>query len=158
MDAKSLKKLNRRELLEILVQLSEQNDELKEENESLKARLADRKIDAQEVGSIAQAALEANGYFKAAEEAAQQYLENIARIQSETEAECQAMLDEVNRMVAQAEQATGRKSTVRTQAHQTARTSLEGSAGEAPAPQVAGTQEEAEQSTGWQNVLEGETN
>ena len=107
MDAKSLKKLNRRELLEILVQLSEQNDELRQQNEALQARLEDRRISAGEVGSIAEAALAANGYFEAAEKAAAQYLENIARIQAETEAECKAMLEEVNRMVDQAAQMAG---------------------------------------------------
>ena len=94
MDAKSLKKLNRRELLEVMVKISEENEELSRENEELKAELENRKLSAKEVGSLAQASLEANNYFVAAENAAKLYLENIVRIERETKERSSKLLEE----------------------------------------------------------------
>lgn len=94
MDAKSLKRLNRRELLELMVQISEENEALTKENEGMKAELESRKLSAREVGSLAQASLEASNYFLAAENAAQLYLENIARMEKETKARSEKLLEE----------------------------------------------------------------
>ena len=94
MDAKSLKKLNRRELLELMVQISEENEALAHENEVLKAELDNRKLSAREVGSLAQAALDANNFFIAAEKSAQLYVENIARMEQETKERCSQLLEE----------------------------------------------------------------
>lgn len=94
MDAKSLKKLNRRELLEVMVQISEQNETLEQENEVLKSQLNDRKLSAKEVGTLAHAALDANGYFLSADKAAKQYLENVVRLEEETKLRCSRLLEE----------------------------------------------------------------
>ena len=94
MDAKSLKKLNRRELLELMVQISEENEALAHENEVLKAEIENRKLSAKEVGSLAQAALDANNFFIAAEKSAKLYLENIARMEQETKERCSKLLEE----------------------------------------------------------------
>ena len=94
MDAKSLKKLNRRELLELMVQISEENEVLARENEVLKAEIENRKLSAKEIGSLAQASLDANNYFVAAENAAKLYLENIARIEQETKERSSKLLEE----------------------------------------------------------------
>ena len=94
MDAKSLKKLNRRELLEVMVKISEENEELTRENEELKAEIENRKLSAREVGSLAQASLDANNYFVAAENAAKLYLENIVRLEREAKERSSKLLEE----------------------------------------------------------------
>lgn len=94
MDAKSLKKLNRRELLELMVKISEQNEVLELENQSLKAQLENRRLTAREVGSLAQASLEATDLFIAADTAAKVYLENIVRIERETQERSNKLLEE----------------------------------------------------------------
>lgn len=77
MTDKELHRLKRSELLEILVEMSEENDRLKEENESLKNQLYDKNIKIENSGSIAEAALKLSGIFEAAQKAADCYLENI---------------------------------------------------------------------------------
>lgn len=72
-----LKKLNRVELLKMLIDQMTENERLQEENARLKKQVADRKIAIRSCGSIAEAALEVNGVFEAAEAAAKQYLENV---------------------------------------------------------------------------------
>lgn len=85
MTDKELRKLSRIDLLELLLEKSRENEKLKEELEQVKAQLADRKINIEKSGSIAEAALALNGVFQAAQAAADQYLENLRRISGETE-------------------------------------------------------------------------
>ena len=70
---KNLKKLSRVELLQLMVQLSEDRDALFAENTELRKRAAERPAAAtsMKVGSIAEAALQANGYFESAQNAAE---------------------------------------------------------------------------------------
>ncbi len=77
MTDKEVHKLSKAELLEVLVELSEENDRLKEEIKSLKQQLNDRKIEIEKCGSIAEASLMISKVFEAAQEAADCYLENI---------------------------------------------------------------------------------
>ena len=86
MTDKELQKLKRIDLLEVLLEQSKTIDDLRvqlqaKDNEiaSLNKKLEERKIEIQEAGSIAEAAIKLNGVFEAAEKAAQQYLENVER-------------------------------------------------------------------------------
>lgn len=81
---KELRKLKRVELLEMLLELSRENEalmlELEEKNriiEALNLQLENRKIDLKHAGTIAEASFKLNGVFEAAEKAAEQYLENL---------------------------------------------------------------------------------
>lgn len=98
-----LKKLNRAELLEMLVAESKENERLRAQNENLQRQLNDRSIAVDEAGSIAEASLRLNGVFEAAQAAAEQYLENL-RVQDEN---CQKIQQEAEaaaaRTTAQAE-------------------------------------------------------
>jgi hypothetical protein len=73
------------ELLEILIDLSNENIELKNSVQELSYQLDNRNIMIGEVGSIAEASLKLNGVFEAAEAAASQYIENIKRISESQE-------------------------------------------------------------------------
>ena len=86
-----LKKLNRTELLELLVEQSKRIDELQSQLDEAEAKLAERQILLDKAGSIADASLRLNGVFEAAEEAAKQYLENIRRLSGEQEQVCARM-------------------------------------------------------------------
>ena len=77
MTDKELRKLKRGELLEMLLEQSRENDELKKQLSDMQKKLENRDIILKESGSIAEAALKLNGVFEAAEKAAEQYLENI---------------------------------------------------------------------------------
>lgn len=91
-DINKLHRLKRVELLKILVSLSEENDTLRAEVDRLSKLLDDRNIQMKNVGSIAEAAVNVNGVFEAAQAAADQYLESIARMDDEAKKRSEAML------------------------------------------------------------------
>lgn len=85
MTQKELQKLNRRELLELMLEQSKQIDELEQELAIARAELKDRRIAVQEAGSIAEAALRLNDVFTAAQKAADQYLLSIRSMADRSE-------------------------------------------------------------------------
>ena len=84
MTEKELKKLNRKQLLELLLKQTEMTEELQRRLEATEAKLHSRTIAEREAGSIAEAAMKLNGVFEAAEAAAAQYLENIKRMSEDS--------------------------------------------------------------------------
>lgn len=85
MNDNDVKKLNRKELLELLIKEEQDNEELRARIEELEAQLNDRRIAIQNAGSIAEASLRLNGVFASAELAAAQYLENIRKCSEQQE-------------------------------------------------------------------------
>lgn len=77
-----LKKLKRLELVDVIDRLQEELEQAKQENAELKSRLEARTLDVANAGSLAEAALELNRVFEAAQAAADQYLENIKEQQA----------------------------------------------------------------------------
>lgn len=77
MTEKELKKLNRQELLEMLIYQIKKNERLQKRLDNAEQQLRDRNIAIEESGSLAEAALKLNNVFEAAQSAADQYLENI---------------------------------------------------------------------------------
>ena len=80
MTDKELKRLSRGELLEMLIAQASENEMLKQELEDAQAALQDRSIAIDNAGSIAEASLQLSGVFEAAQNAAEQYLANIRRM------------------------------------------------------------------------------
>ena len=97
MTDQELKKLNRVQLLELLLAATRENEQLHARQEELERRLQSRDIQLENAGSIAEAALSLNGVFEAAESAAAQYLENVQRLSGEGEALCRRMEDEARK-------------------------------------------------------------
>lgn len=100
-----LRKLSRIQLLELLIEQTKENNELRQQLEEANKKLENREILIDEAGSIANAALQLNGIFNIAEAAASQYLDNIkllndrqneicARIEAEAREKAQKMLVE----------------------------------------------------------------
>lgn len=83
MTDKEMRRLRRSELLELLLEQMQENDRLKEELKQKDEELRNRQIIISESGSIAEAALALNGVFEAAQAAAQQYLENVQRLNTD---------------------------------------------------------------------------
>lgn len=105
---RELRRLNRRALLEIMLNQARELDVLKKERDDLikeldetKAALKRRDIDIDEAGSIAVAALQINGIFEVAQAASQQYIDNIKRLSDRQEAIC-AKRDEESRSKSEA--------------------------------------------------------
>lgn len=79
MTEKELRRLKRGDLLEMLLEQTREVERLRAELEATQKQLEDRRIMEMRSGSIAQAALELNKVFEAAQQAADQYLENVKR-------------------------------------------------------------------------------
>ena len=92
MTDKEFKRLSRAELIDIIYQFQLQIDTLTEKNQALEQELADKRLRLRNAGNIADAALEINDCFRSAQNAAEQYLNEIKAIREETEAERQKIL------------------------------------------------------------------
>ncbi|MBR5474204.1 MAG: hypothetical protein IKU83_02215 [Lachnospiraceae bacterium] len=115
-----LKKLSRADLLEILLAQTKELEEVKAQLEEAQAELADRKIVTEKAGSIAEAALQLNGVFEAAQKACVQYIENIRdkgirqerileQVEKETKEECARMIMEAKKEAASYREEVRRK-------------------------------------------------
>lgn len=120
MTDQELRKLSRKDLLELLVSQGRERDALQAELEKVKAALADKQLCIEQSGSLAEAALQVNGVFYAAQEAAEQYLENIrlrseqidavcAQREKESKEKAERQLQEAARMACQMEEDTKRR-------------------------------------------------
>lgn len=72
-----LRKLNRADLLELLLEQTKRADALERELEQKNRELEEKRIMLENAGSIAEAAMKLNGVFEAAQRAADQYLYSI---------------------------------------------------------------------------------
>ena len=97
MTDKELQKLTRTELLELLLVQSKEIDRLNQQLEALQIQVQQRKITLAQAGNIAEAALQLNGIFEAAQAAADQYLESIKNPVGDTEERCRVMLEQTQR-------------------------------------------------------------
>ena len=76
---KSLRRLKKLELLEIILAQSKEIDKLRGEVTTLQEALADKRLEIEASGSIAEAALRVTRIFEEAQKAADIYLENIQK-------------------------------------------------------------------------------
>lgn len=117
MTDKELKSLNRKDLLEMLLRLSNENQALKEQLHKAEIALQNRQFKIDKAGSIAEAALQLNGVYEAAQAACQQYMENIeslshrqeticAHMEAESRAKAEAMLDAARKQKSEMERDT----------------------------------------------------
>ena len=100
MTEKELQRLNRRELLEMLISQMEKNEYLQQKLEEAEEKLSSRQIALQNAGSIAEASLQLNSVFESAQAAAEQYLENIAHMNEQQEKIAQRMNEEARKQAA----------------------------------------------------------
>ena len=117
---RELRRMHRAELIEIIYALKQSEDQLKAQNAALTAQLQDRQLRLESAGSIAQAALELNNVFAAAQAdadslkaQAQQECDAMtaaaAQKRTQTEADCKAMVERAEQEVQQRWQAFDHK-------------------------------------------------
>jgi chromosome segregation and condensation protein ScpB len=80
MTAKDLKKLSRRELIELLLKQTRELEQVKKQLAEKEEKLSDRDMHIRNAGSIAEAAIGLSGVFEAAQRAADEYLSQIKSI------------------------------------------------------------------------------
>lgn len=98
MTEKELKKLSRIELLELLIEQTERCEELERKLAEAEQEINNQTLNVKEVGTLAEACLQVNKVFLAADAAAKQYLANIKvydekkkEMLAETERRCAEM-------------------------------------------------------------------
>lgn len=91
MTDKALRKLSRKDLLELLLDQAKELELLRSELNQANKQLANRKIELDKAGSIAEAALQINGVFNAAQDACAQYIHNITELSQQQEEICAKM-------------------------------------------------------------------
>lgn len=101
MTDKEFKRLSRYQLIDIIYQFQLQVEQLTQRNQELEQELADKRLRLSNAGNIAEAALEMNDCFRSAQNAAEQYLNEIKAIREETEAQRQQILAQAQAEAAQ---------------------------------------------------------
>lgn len=100
MTDKEFKRLSRSQLIDIIYQLQLKQKELEEENRKLKAEVGDKRIRLREAGNIAEAALAMHNVMQSAQDAADQYLEEIRTMKKETAENCNRALEKAKQEAA----------------------------------------------------------
>lgn len=107
MTERELRRLSRTDLLELLLVQKRENEQLRCLLDQAQAQLADRTIQINKAGSIAEASLQLSGIFTAAQDSCQSYVDNIKLLSERQNAVCQQMEQETrekcDRMIAEAE-------------------------------------------------------
>ena len=99
MISNDLKKMNRRELVDIIYQMKKNEQLMQDEITSLQRELQEKRLRLEDVGSIADAAVSITDVFTAAQSAADLYLHEISCMKAETEKECSQMVEEAQKAV-----------------------------------------------------------
>lgn len=91
---RKLSRLNRKQLLELLLEQTKETERLQAELEEAQSQLRERNLKMQKAGSLADAVIAINNVMESAQQAAQQYLDNIAAMEAETEEKCKRILEQ----------------------------------------------------------------
>ena len=101
MVSKELKRLSRRELVDIIYQLKKNEQELQDQIASLQESLQERRIRMSVAGSIAEAATDITNIFAAAQRTADLYLQEISCMKQDAQLECSKMVEDAKDQVVQ---------------------------------------------------------
>ena len=108
MTDRQLRKLNRTDLLKLLLEEKKENEALRKQLQEMQLQLECKQLNLNQSGSLAEAALKLSGIFEAAETACQYYTENIRNLSGRQEEICRKMEQETrekcDRMLEQARQ------------------------------------------------------
>ena len=109
---RSLQRLSKSDLLDIIYQMKKNEEAMTLEMQKLRAENEKKNYDIKEAGSIAEAAIRVNGVFEASQAAADMYLEQAKIVNSEcgffcaelitrTEKECREMREKADAEIAE---------------------------------------------------------
>ena len=106
MTAKELKRLRRSDLMEMLLELSRENLDLRQQLQEANQKLDERQLDIQQAGSLAEAALRLNHIFEDAQAACDQYELNVRQrcqqMEQDTRRKCEQLEADARRRCAAA--------------------------------------------------------
>lgn len=94
---KELKKLRRRELIDIIYQMKKNEESMQEEISTLQEQLRDKRIRLSVAGSISEAALSITNVFSAAQMTADLYLREISYMKEDAAKECIKIIADANK-------------------------------------------------------------
>lgn len=97
MDNKELRKMSRKDLLEILLEQTKRIEELEIELEKVNSELDERKSSLKEVGSLAEASLILSNIFKSADETVDVYIRNVKELMRKEEKNIRKELRELKK-------------------------------------------------------------
>ena len=101
MTEKELRRLRRSDLMEILLELSKENEQLREQLKEAEKKIQDRQILIEESGSLAEAVLKLNHIFEDAQAACEQYEHNVRlrceQLESETGRKCEEIISQLEK-------------------------------------------------------------
>lgn len=107
MTERELRKLSRADLLQMLIEQSEELNDLRAKYAEAQAALNKKELILDEAGSIADAVFKLNGIFESAQVASQQYLDNIKALAHRREVLCvqweNECLEKVGRLLTETE-------------------------------------------------------
>ena len=110
MVGKELKKLSRRDLVDVIYQMKKNEQRMQEKIDALENALAEKRIRISAAGSIAEAAVDLTQIFSAAQATADLYLHEISCMKEDALAECQKIIGDAQRkaeeIIATAKQAS----------------------------------------------------
>ena len=96
---KELRRLNRKELVDIIYQLKKNEEENMAQITRLEEALQEKRLHIANAGSIAEAATDITGVFTSAQSAANLYLQEIDQMKEDARKECEKMIEEAKRKV-----------------------------------------------------------
>ena len=99
MNEKELRKLGRADLMQLILELTQENTTLRSQLEAAERKLQERDIQMTQAGSMAEAAMKLTGVFEAADAACKLYMENFQRLTREmANTACQQYMGNINRL------------------------------------------------------------
>lgn len=101
MISKEFRKLNRREMVDIIYQLKKNEQQLLERIDALETALAEKQSRLSEEGAIMDAVTAITQAMSVAQTTTEQYLRQIEKLKEETEKECARKLEAANESAAQ---------------------------------------------------------
>ena len=97
MDNRELRKLGRKDLLEIILEQTKRIEKLELDYEKVKKELNEKKILIQNAGSIAEASLALSSIFESADEAAKTFINNVEEFAKQEEKNIRKELKELKK-------------------------------------------------------------
>ena len=97
MNEKELRKISRKELLELLLEQANRIVDLENELTKIKAKLEDKKIMLNEAGNLAEASLKITDLFQKTMETCKIYADNIDELNSRIEKEVRKKYEEIEK-------------------------------------------------------------
>ena len=97
---KELKRLSRRELVDVIYQMKKNEQQLQEEIAALQDALQEKRIRLSVAGSVADAATSITNLLTTAQSTADLYLEEIAHMKADAERECAQKVEDAEAKVA----------------------------------------------------------